>query len=600
MPSTMSFSDLEYSQCYSFADFAGSFSYKGRNQANTADAEWWKFGKVVEINLSDYFAGGTLDTESAFIPAVTFPNGAKLGFKVRPHQTGTRYTYNFDVRILDKNNNDVTSGAPQWNSSNGGFYTTSWAGKCCETTVLSYLNFGSRAWLIVDTRYYPQTPAEAVGSGPNSFYVGLLTAPVMNANIYDGGGVHSNFIDDALCNDYDDFKHLPNMAEQNITMVRLLEVLSDTGLQNVDNWLHSFGDPFDGDFVKPRTPGSDPAGTDDPSGPGGGGGNYDPSSDPIDFPTLPTGGPIECGAVHAHRVSVQTLEAIMSKLWDNSIFNILNTWQKAIENPMDAIVSLHCLPVSPEVAADPSNLFIGNFDTGLSGIPKVTSNYVAVDCGTLNIMEFWGSALDYSPYTKFEIFLPFIGVRQLAIEDVMASSIHVKYHIDVLTGDCIAFVKCGPSVLYHFNGNMRMTVPLTSISANYLSNTVAATAKMAGGLAAGAAIGGPGGAMATGALALSSANSIASSKVNTSRQGNLGGGISLMDDFRPYVIIHRPYQSLAQGYNTFKGYPSNITSTLSSLVGYTEVEHVHLTGIAGATDTELEEIENLLKKGVII
>ena len=73
-----------------------------------------------------------------------------------------------------------------------------------------------------------------------------------------------------------------------------------------------------------------------------------------------------------------------------------------------------------------------------------------------------------------------------------------------------------------------------------------------------------------------------------------------MDDFVPYLIIHRPIQSLAKTYAQNKGYTSNISATLSSLTGYTEVEYIHLTGINGATDSELNEIERLLKDGVII
>ena len=600
MASDMTFNDLVYPQAFSLSDFSGGYDYQYFRQGSTSLARWFAFGDVLEVDMSQWYDSAIYDVESPFIKVCTFPNGAKLGFKVRHHQvSSSEYRYEFKTVILDKNGNDVTANAP-YNVNNGGIPYKNWTFAGYGNSNDAYLNHGARSWTFADTVYYNRTPEQAMGQSPTEFIIWITAPQDMTVQMYDGGGGYSRFVTGGNTNIYDGFTHQADKPEQRWPGgTYLLDIKNDNGLRAFDNWLHSFGDPYDGPFTKPRS-GGDPAGTDDPSGPGGGGGNYDPTSDPIDFPALPTGGPLECGAVFAHRVSEQTLEALMSKLWDNSIFNILNTWQKAIENPMDAIVSLHCLPISPDVAADPQNLFIGNFDTGLSGIPKVTSSYVAVDCGSLNIQEFWGSALDYSPYTKFEIFLPFVGVRQLAIEDVMAFTIHIKYHVDVLTGDCIAFVKCGPSVLYHFNGNMRMQVPLTSISANYLSNTVAATAKMAGGLAAGAAIGGPGGAMATGALALSSANSIASSKVNTTRQGNLGGGISLMDDFIPYVIIHRPYQSLAQGYNTFKGYPSNISSQLSGLTGYTEVEHVHLTGISGATDTELEEIENLLKKGVLI
>lgn len=339
----------------------------------------------------------------------------------------------------------------------------------------------------------------------------------------------------------------------------------------------------------------DPAGTDDPSGPGGGGGNYDDTSDPIDFPDLPTGGALECGAVVAHRVSKQTLEAIMSKLWDDSVFNVNNNWQKSIQDPMDAIVSLHALPFSPTVNG-PTNIWIGNFDTELTS-PLVTSQYVTIDCGTLNISEYWGSALDYSPYTRAEIYLPFCGVKDVSIEDVMRSTLHVKYNVDVLTGDCIAFVKCGQSVLYHFDGNCKMQIPLTSQSSDRIKNL---------GLGAGAIVSAAG-AVATGGsslliegAAISAASSVAGSKVRIGRGSGLAGSVGLLDDFVPYIILHRPVQSLAKDYNKFKGYPSNITSSLGSLTGYTEVEHIHISNIPNATSAEMEEIKNLLKTGVLL
>ena len=347
------------------------------------------------------------------------------------------------------------------------------------------------------------------------------------------------------------------------------------------------------DIFDPDPPDPHPAGSDDPSGPGGGGGNYDDTSDPIDFPDPPTGGALECGAVVAHRVSKQTIEAIMSKLWS---YDVSSLWQKAIEEPMDAIVSLHCLPFSPDVIADPNNILVGSIDTEVTA-PKVTSQYKVIDCGTLNIKEYWGSALDYSPYTRAEIYLPFVGVKDLAIEDVMNNTLHIKYNVDVLTGDCIAFIKCGISVLYHFSGNCKMGVPLSSKSSNAFPNYMAGV----GGIVSAA------GAVATGGSSLliagatiSAASAVAGSKVRTGRGSELTGANSLMDDFVPYIILHRPVQSLAKNYNKFKGYPSNITAVLENLRGYTEVEHVHLQDIPNATSAEMEEIESLLKSGVIL
>lgn len=342
--------------------------------------------------------------------------------------------------------------------------------------------------------------------------------------------------------------------------------------------------------------GEDPAGSDDNSEPGGGDGDYDNDSDPIDFPPLPTGGAIASGAVKAYVVSPQTMNDVVADLWDTSIFNPVQMWQKSIADPINAIVSFHAIPILPQTSS-PETIVIGNFNTGETA-DTLESEFVEVDCGTVNMSEYWGSALDYSPYTKVEIFLPFIGVKQLTPEDTMKATIHVKYYVDLLTGECVAFIKCGQSVLYHFTGECKLQIPLTGQSTDLLQNTMKSAGNLVSSLAVGAAVGG-GIGMAAGAI-ISNAANVASTKINTNRTGDLGGARGIMDDFVPYMIIHRPVQSLAKDYNKFKGYTSNITSYLGVLSGYTEVEHIHLEGIPDATDAEMKEIESLLKSGVLL
>lgn len=342
--------------------------------------------------------------------------------------------------------------------------------------------------------------------------------------------------------------------------------------------------------------GEDPAGSDDNSEPGGGDGDYDDDSDPVDFPPLPTGGAIESGAVKAYVVDTQTMKDVVADLWDTSIFNPVQMWQKSIADPINAIVSFHAIPILPQTS-NPEAIIIGNFNTGETA-DVLANEFVVIDCGTVNMSEYWGSALDYSPYTKVEIFLPFIGVKQLTPEDTMKATIHVKYYVDLLTGECVAFIKCGQSVLYHFTGECKLQIPLTGQSTDLIQNTMKSAGNLVSNMAVGAAVGG-GIGMAAGAI-ISNAANVASTKINTSRAGDLGGARGIMDDFVPYMIIHRPVQSLAKDYNKFKGYTSNITSYLGALEGYTEVEHVHLQGIPDATNAEMEEIESLLKNGVLL
>lgn len=336
----------------------------------------------------------------------------------------------------------------------------------------------------------------------------------------------------------------------------------------------------------------------DPSEPGGGSGNYDPNSDPIDFPSLPTSGALESGAVKAFLVSETTLLQLFNKLWNSNLFDI-ETFQKLVDNPMDCIISLHCIPVQPHTATNPDNIVIGSFDTEILAQP-VDNQYLTIDCGSLNLKEFWGSALDYNPYTRVAIYLPFIGVKDLNTDDVMNNIVHVKYNLDVLTGECLANIKCGSSVLYKFNGNLKQDIPLTARTADFLRNSLQGGLTAAGGIGMGTAVGGVVGAAIGASAVASGAGSVVGSKYITTHSGSLAGSVGLLDDFRPYLILHRPIQSLANNFKTFKGYPSNITATLSSVTGYTEVEYINLQNIPNATDSEMDEIKSLLRGGVII
>lgn len=328
---------------------------------------------------------------------------------------------------------------------------------------------------------------------------------------------------------------------------------------------------------------------DDPSEPGGGDGSYDDTSDPVDFPGLPTGGALSSGAIKAFLVSSGSMTQIFTKLWNTGIFDI-ETWQKLMETPLDSLIQLECLPFIPSYGENAA-IKLGNFDTEVNA-PVITSQYKTIDCGSIKVQKYWGSALDYS-CTNTEIYLPFIGIKRLLPDDVIDTTIHVKYNIDILTGDLTAQIKCGQSVLYKFTGNCKATVPVSARVSEALENLIKGATTMAMGVAAGGTAG-------LAATAISTAVNVAMSKTRVDRSGDISGSISLLDDFVPYMIIHRPQQSLAADFKNQKGYPSNISAVLNTLSGYTEVEYIHLTGIDGATDTELNEIETLLKKGVIL
>lgn len=344
--------------------------------------------------------------------------------------------------------------------------------------------------------------------------------------------------------------------------------------------------PMPTDPWKLRDP-DDPSQEVDPSAPGGGGGNMDPSSDPIPFPDLPVGGALLSGAIKAFEVTPTAMTQMFLKLWDTSIFDIA-TFQKLVEAPLDSLIQLQCVPMDPHTSGT-AHIMLGNFDTEAVG-SVIDQEYYTIDCGTLTVEEYWGSALDYSPYTSAEIWVPMVGFRDLDINDIMGKTIHLKYNYSIFDGNLTAQLMCGNAVLYKWPGNVKETIPVTAKVSDALQRIVSGVM--------GVATAGTGAGMA--AAAIGAAVNVAMSKTHVSRTGEMSGSTGLLDDFMPFLIIHRPIQSLAAGFKSQKGYPSNISSILSACSGYTEVEYIHLTGISGATDTELEEIEQLLKNGVII
>lgn len=344
-------------------------------------------------------------------------------------------------------------------------------------------------------------------------------------------------------------------------------------------WAGDSGDIDNGD---PYNPG-------DESGDGGGEGDFDGDSDPIDFPDLPDISVVDTGFVNLFNPTIAQLQALANYMWSD-LFSI-DTFKKIFADPMDCILGLSIVPVTvPDGGLSP--VTVGNISTGVN-LNKAGAQYVEIDCGTLNVNEYWGAYLDYSPYTNVQIYLPYIGFQHLNIDDVMKKAVHVKYHVDILSGSLCAYVKCGDSVLYTYTGQCSLTIP---VNANNFTQMITSIASGLISTGVSMASGGIGGAVGSG---LQSAISVASSKPTVERSGQLTGMGGILGIQKPYMILTRPRQCLPRGQNGFTGYPSYITATLSSVSGYTEVAEIHLENVP-ATSEELAEIEQLLRNGVII
>lgn len=292
------------------------------------------------------------------------------------------------------------------------------------------------------------------------------------------------------------------------------------------------------------------------------------------------------------------LASVASYLW-SSIFkgDVIDQFKKWFSNPFDAIISLAYYPIIPS-SSRTGQITLGAFGTGVYGVRVVDNVFQEMDCGTISLPRYFNNFLDYSPYTKVSIYLPFVGVVPLNVDDVMSGKIHVKYRIELMTGSCLASIYVSnyhgslikETLLYQYSGNVAMQIPLSG--ANYSS----VYSGIIGGLAMGISAYASGGTSALGALAKGSGVAITQSKEHLQRSGSLGGNAGLLGQMKPYLIIERPIVSSVNAYDHLLGKSSNSNVNIGALSGYTELENFDLSGI-DCTDTERDELKEILQNG---
>lgn len=182
-----------------------------------------------------------------------------------------------------------------------------------------------------------------------------------------------------------------------------------------------------------------------------------------------------------------------------------------------------------------------------------TKNYnLDIDCGSVNIEELHHSLLDYSPFSRLTIFLPFIGFQELDVSMVMNNVLHVIYTVDVLSGRCLAklFVV--------------------------IEEKECCIAEYGG--------------------------TIASDEV-FSTNGQYNGSYELLTSMQlgeltPFVLVNTQVP-LDSGNTNLDGLPVEEVKRVGDCSGYIKYSFINASGCSG-TDAEKTEIENLLKSGINI
>ncbi len=391
-------------------------------------------------------------------------------------------------------------------------------------------------------------------------------------------------------------------------------------------------DPYSG---IPESDSTDPEGT----------GSFDFSSDPVPMSTLPTISAADTGFTRIYIPTLAQIQSLAEYLWtDNTMLTtVWNHIKQFFENPMDAFVGFNLVPcpVQSGGVEEFRVLFIG---TGVQ-LTTAANQFVDVDCGTFRLTETFGSALDYSPYTKVHAYLPYIGQVDLNVDEIMNRTLQIIYRIDIVTGSCVANILVDSTVMYQFSGHCAINIPFTSADfSNYVSAiiSIAKTAvALAVGNSAGVSVGetasteiGSDGLQLVGKVVKERTNNsvmqevtttkkyempdnhantyfaglkpgmiantvgqVMASKPNIQHAGSFTGNSGYLSVRRPYLIIERPNLANPAEYGDLNGRPSMITMELTDITGFTRIQQIKLTGCS-ATQNEQSEILRMLKEGV--
>lgn len=319
------------------------------------------------------------------------------------------------------------------------------------------------------------------------------------------------------------------------------------------------------------------------------------------------------------------------------------TIDKIWNNPFDGIIGAHELYATPSKDGY-STIRSGFLDSGIGSI-IVRQRYTQINCGSMVIPEYYGNYLDYSPYSKAYVYLPFIGIVDIDVDDIVGHAVNITYHVDSYNGSCIAQITCAKTgytnTLYQFSGNCSVEVPMAGgsqaaikaamMTANAYQNAanVSANASLVGGIGSGLAsivggavslagsITGTGGIGQIGSGIASIASGIAnaeanraygqaqhtaqmlSGKSNVQHSGSFGSSHGAMGIKTPYIILRRPIQVRVNNYNDLYGYPAHKQVIVGNCTGFLRCREVHVISSL-ATDAEKTLIEQLLTTGVYV
>lgn len=309
-------------------------------------------------------------------------------------------------------------------------------------------------------------------------------------------------------------------------------------------------------------------------------------NDNIDIPTIPN---IELSGIgsNLYLLGNATLESLTNFIWNTDISSQLKKW---FSNPSDTILSL-TLVRSPITIIGNSAIYFGNVDSNI--FADTISNWGELDCGTISIPPFYDNYLDTSPYTRYELYLPFYNFIDIPDYYVRDCQLTVKYLIDYLSMSALIIVastkKGITTIINNITCNIGMSIPLTVADKKGIVDILSSTLTTATTL----------NPCVIGATAVASTIKAGFENDTISHVGTLNNASALLSYPKPYLKITRAIECSAPQFNKYQGLPTWNTSKLNDFKGFTKVNSVK-ESINFINEYMANELISILKSGIII
>ena len=417
--------------------------------------------------------------------------------------------------------------------------------------------------------------------------------------------------------------------------------------QSLNNWGFPYTFDYDSAYTKNISDFPDyvPNGQkDNPTG--GGDGDGDNSSDSISFPSpVDVFSPSALGGYNTLFMSPAEFEQFVKILWTpviKSLGDALSVYFN--QQPLtESVINMYYVPFDLKTQLDFSgtktqqraDLTLAWSDTPFAARLLVANvSRELMGGGELDLNEYYGSFLDYSPYTSVDIWLPYIGYKSLDVDKVMGKKISLKWFVDIVNGGltCVIFANGQPINTYtgqigidlaitgrDYATKIRRVVDNIGGLVGSVNKGVSAAASGIGAIAAGGAGAGAAGAEVSAAGGASAAGSILSSvggsvlggagnvaqalmqQPTTTHYGTVDGENWLLMPQVAHLKITRTISATPADYIELRGYPASYTGTVGGFSGFLLADSLNMSAPAGATDDEIAAIRSaILNEGVII